>query len=36
MHNKNWTPQQLNACSEGCYKHLDKASGKWVCCKCNT
>jgi hypothetical protein len=25
----------LTACAEGCYKHYDQASGKWICCKCN-
>jgi len=26
----------VNACTEGCYKHYDKASGKWACCKCGS
>jgi hypothetical protein len=24
----------LEVCAEGCYKHYDKATGRWVCCKC--
>jgi hypothetical protein len=26
----------LNACTEGCYKHYDKATGSWKCYKCGT
>lgn len=22
------------ACPEGCYKHYDKKTGQWICCKC--
>jgi hypothetical protein len=29
-------PRALTACAEGCYKHYNKTTGTWVCCKCGT
>lgn len=25
----------LTVCTNGCYKHYDKATGTWVCCQCD-